>query len=222
MSLRQVHLRKLLRIFYLSPSRRDSLLRDDIRQDIAKEASDAPGGGDFYGPFWHDAKEHALGRLDLHSCVSDRVGSNPGRSNLYPQLRDGFLLWWEEGRRWTNEPFREVPAPKARYAFRDLNAAVKVENFLSVQDGSGDNHFIYPYFSPEPILQDEAARLGLWLIGRAIPTINWEEVRILDVLRGKTFSTDRTPLRGNEEDLFLKKYMTALVRSDELRREYEI
>ncbi len=30
--------------------------------------------------------------IDLHDRVSARIESNPRRKNLYPQLRDGFLL----------------------------------------------------------------------------------------------------------------------------------
>lgn len=61
MSLRSIQLRKLLKILYLPQNRQVTALRGDIREEIAREVGDSGGGGDFYGPFWFDAKGHALG-----------------------------------------------------------------------------------------------------------------------------------------------------------------
>lgn len=221
MSVRLIHLRKLLKILYLPPNSQVSALRADIRDDIAKESGQVSGGGDFYGPFWADAKDHVVGRVDLRAAVDARISANEGRANLYPQLRDGFLSWWDERRRWTNAPFSPVDAPKARYAFQALQAVVKVENFLSVSDSNGRYHHTYPYFSPNPVLGEEAARLGLWLIGRAVPAMNWDEVRILDVIRGQTYSADRNPLIGNEEVLFERRYRALIDQWNHLRQEYQ-
>ena len=112
MSVRMIHLRKLLKLMYLAPNRRVSALRADIRDDIARESGDPGSGGDFYGPFWSDAKAHVFGSAYLPEMVQVRIAANSGRANLYPQLRDGFLLWWNERRRWTNEPFRQTDAIK--------------------------------------------------------------------------------------------------------------
>lgn len=79
---------------------------------------------------------------------------------------------------------------------------------------------IYPYFAPEPTLADESARVGLWLMGRALPALNWDEIRILDVIRGQTFSVDRNPLRGNEETIFMRRYNAVLQQWNDIRQEY--
>ena len=44
------------------------------------------------------------------------------------------------------------------------------------------------------------------------------EIRILDVLRGQSFSTDKTPLRGDEEQLFLTGYAALIRDYDDLAR----
>lgn len=221
MSLENIHLRKLLKIFYLPQNLRTAALRSDIRDEIAREGGTGSGGGDFYVPFWRDAKDHVLGFTDLHDAVKLRIESNPRRSHLYPQLRDGFLLWWTERRRWTNEPFRPAESVKGRYEFEGLGAVVKVDNVLSVRDAQNTDHFVYPYFSPIPAMGEEAARLGLWLVQRALQGIDFDEVRILDVIRGQTFSVDRNPLAGDEEQLFLTKYRSAVNEWRRLWSEYE-
>lgn len=88
---------------------------------------------------------------------------------------------------------------------------MKVENLLCVRDGLQIEHVVYPYFSPEPELSEQAARLGLWLLIQALSTVAAEEIRILDVIRGRTFSIDRYPLRGDEEDEFQRRYDAVLL-----------
>jgi hypothetical protein len=195
-------------------------LRSDIREEIAREAGQDGGGGDFYGPFWADAKNHVFGIADLHDMVEGRVEANGRRANLYPQLRAGFLTWWNERRRWTNEPFRPGRLLKAHFPVPNIDAVVKVDNILSVRDGASEEHVVYPYFSPQPELSENAARLGLWLLSSALPTVPLEEIRILDVIRGRTFSIDRSPLRGDEQQEFTRRYAAALNERDVLRREY--
>lgn len=220
MALNRIHLRKLLKILFSEPNVRRAELRSDIREEIAREAGQEGGGGDFYAPFWADAKDHVFGIADLHDMVDNRVEANGRRSNLYPQLRTGFLTWWNERRRWTNEPFRPGRQLKAHFTFPNLDAVVKVDNILSVRDGVGEEHVVYPYFAPQPELSENAARLGLWLLSSALPTVPMEEIRILDVIRGRTFSVDRTPLRGSEQEEFTTRYSAALSEREVLRREY--
>jgi len=220
MSLEIIHLRKLLKIFYLSPSKRMSALRNDIREDIAK-GEGATGGGDFYGPFWRDAKDHVFGRSDLHERIAIRIENNPRRERLYPLLRDGFLLWWNDRRRWQNEPFEPAAWLKGSVSFDDIGGKVKIDNILAVRDGQEVDHYIYPYFSVEPSLNEEAARLGIWLLIRGLPDVNPEEIRILDVIRGTTYSVDRNPLNGDEGAIFRAKYKSALLEWRKLWAEYE-
>jgi hypothetical protein len=223
MSIEMIHLRKLLMLFYAEPRLQTSKLREDIRSVLSREAgvssSGSGTGQDFYGCFWADAKGHALSRGDLHGFVQFRVERSAGRRNLYPKLRDGFLQWWDKGRRWTNEPFRPIPSPHARFALEGLGT-VKIENVLAVRDAANADHFVYPYFSPEPALSEEAARLGLWLMRVALPAVNINEMRILDVIRGRTFSVDRQELQGDEEAIFRRRYTALRRRWQELRDEY--
>ena len=220
MALDHIHLRKLLKILFLDPNGLRAAIRTDIRESIARENGLDSSGGDFYGPFWSDAKNHAFGLLDLHIAVDERIAANAQRTNLYPLLRDGFLLWWNERRRWTNEPFHPGQSLKVHFPFPGLDATVKVDNILTVRDGLAAEHVVYPYFAPNPVLSDEAARLGLWLLISALPTVPPEEIRILDVIRGLTFSLDRISLRGNEEEEFWRRYSAALRQREQLRGEY--
>ncbi|TIX50266.1 hypothetical protein [Alteraurantiacibacter aquimixticola] len=221
MALEKIHLRKLLKLLFLDEKQRRSALRSDIREDLRREEGPDGGGGDFYAPFWADAKAHVFGRGDLTSATNARIAANSRRANLYPQLRDGFLLWWNERRRWTNEPFGLGPSLKSQFPFPGLDAIVKVDSVLSVTDGGGEEFVVYSYFAPEPILSPEAARLGLWLLTQAFPTIPAEEFRILDVIRGTTFSLDRTPLTGDEEVEFRSRYARLIQERDKLRKEYD-
>lgn len=221
MALDRIHLRKLLKLLFLDPNRLRGALRNDIREELAKQAGDnAGGGGDFYAPFWYDAKLHAFGDGDLPGLTNVRIEANPRRQNLYPQLRDGFLLWWNERRRWTNAPFEPGRSLKAQYPFPDLDVVVKVDGLLSVRDGLRAEHAVYPYFSPEPILSDEAARWGLWLLAQSFDDVKAGEISILDVIRGRTFSLDRTPLIGDEEAAFRSRYAAVLQQREALMEEY--
>lgn len=221
MALERIHLRKLLKILFLDPNKLRAAIRTDIREDRARETEVDSSGGDFYGPFWADAKNHAFAHSDLHDLVRRRIAANPGRANLYPQLRDGFLIWWNERRRWTNEPFRPGQPLRTHFPFPGLDAVVKVDSILSVRDGLDAEHAVYPYFAPDPVLSELAARLGLWVLTNALPTVPVHEIRILDVIRGQTFSLDRTPLQGNEEEEFSRRYVELLRRRDALRAEYD-
>ena len=222
MSLQSMHLRKLLKIIYLEGAQRTSELRADIRADIARERGDASdGGGDFYGPFWRDAKDHVFGITDLRDQTRIRIESNAGRANLYGQLRDGFLLWWDERRRWTNEPFRLAQAMKTACRVPNVDAEIKVANILSVRDGRDEDHFVYPYWFPQPPLNEESARVALSILCRAFPNVDIADLRLLDVIRGQTYSLDRNPLRGDEEQIFTRRFNSALTQWQVLRREYD-
>ncbi|PYE88052.1 hypothetical protein [Phyllobacterium leguminum] len=226
MSIENIQLRKLLKLMFLDGRKRRSALRRDIREErnkqIARETGERDeGGGDFYSPFWADVRSHVFGTADLHTTVRDRIGANGRRSSLYPQLRDGFLRWWTERRRWTNEPFRQGRHLRSHLDFTDLQARVKVDSVLSVRDANGVEHYIYPYFFPEPAITNESARLGLWVLTQAFNDVPPDEMRILDVIRGRTFSIDRSPLLGNEEEEFRGRYRRLIEERDALLSEDE-
>ena len=116
MSLQSVQLNKLMQIAGSDARQRRALLLRDLsneRRKAAKKASralsaadegDDSGGGDFHLPFWADVKKHVSGELDLRASTIERIQGNWRRERLYPQLAAGFLKWWEEKRRWKNEP----------------------------------------------------------------------------------------------------------------------
>jgi hypothetical protein len=75
MSILNVQLRKILQLYYADERLRRKLLLDDIRSDARKEGGGRKSkGGDFYGPFWADAKGHVTGTLDLTAQTEIRIG----------------------------------------------------------------------------------------------------------------------------------------------------
>jgi len=213
MSIEKIQLRKLLRLFYATDPKRRSILRADIYGDIKKEADedeDEDGGGDFHVPFWADAKRHVDGAVDLLSQTKMRIEKNERRRNLYPQLAAGFLKWWNEKRRWRNEKFIFIKDVKGRVQFPKLNGIVRVENLLPLRIDGQFARIVYPYFSDVPVLPDEGARLGLWLMHEALPNYPLEDLRLLDVLRSKSFGIIDVPLHGDERHLFEVKYESVL------------
>jgi len=220
MSIKKIHLRKLLKYFYLPDRARKALLRDDIRSQIRKEAGYDAGGGDFHTPFWTDAKAHVEGRLDLRTQMKLRVEGNKRRERLYPLLAEGFLGWWNEKRRWRNENFEIIgEGVFARLPIPELGCSVKIENLVAAKIGDKTNRIIYPYFAEEPVLGNEAARLGLWAMSEALD-YQREDFRILDVLRGASFAPRDVPYAGDERTLFLQKYKSLIKEWELLRNEY--
>lgn len=226
MSIRNIHLRKLLQAFNEPENRKITLLRNDIRTELKKRSGFSSKGGDFHGPFWSDAKNHAAGEIDLSIATLDRIAKNEARGRLYPELADGFLEWWHNKRRTRTEPISAFPyTVKKRYEIDELDAVVKVENLLSIIIGDANvgpqgERLIYPYFSEEPVLDEKAAQLGLWLLSEAFPEFASENIRVLDVMRAKAFSISELPLSGAEEYEFLKKYRKLIDEWDILNEQY--
>jgi len=221
MSLQKAHLRKLLQLFDADNSKRVSLLRADIRSEINKESGLEGDGGDFYVPFWADAKNYVAGGLDLTEQTKVRIEANDGRKRLYPELRDGFLHWWNERRRGTNEPVGLIPENlSVHFPVPELGTVVKVENVLGLTIGDHSHRIIYPYFSENPALTSESARLGLWLLREALNQYAPEDFRILDIIRSKPFSVGSDPFDGKEKELFITRYKGLLAERKKLRKEY--
>lgn len=209
MAIENIHLRKLLQLLFASENEQKSLVRSEVRQDIAKSLGDSSSGGDFYGPFWSDVKEHVDGREHLSRLSAIRIQKNARRARLYPVLEKGFLKWWDEQRRWTNEPFMIIRTPSTSFVF-DESLTIKLDNFLSVRDASGVDRFVYPYFYESPVLKNEAARIGLWVTKNAFKGLPSENFRILDVPRGRIFSPDRCYLEGDEQEILATRFAKLL------------
>lgn len=221
MSFRKIHLRKLLVAFGSSEPKQVSMLRSDIRNEIAKENGQSNGGGDFHVPFWSDAKSYVLNGIDFEARTQTRVSSNKQRKRLYPSLLNGFMDWWLNKKRFSNEEIVPYPTQiKSQLPVEGLNATVKVENFLGLSVGGDEKRFIYPYFAETPVLTEKNARLGLWLISRAFPEQKIEDFRILDVLRGTSYSAKDCQWKGNEDYTFKLLYGQLLDRWESLKKEY--
>lgn len=222
MSVHNIHLRKLLKICSLGEKKLVSELRSDIRQTINNENGISSGGGDFHMPFWADAKSFASDATDLPKLVQARINGNPRRQRLYSLMQEGFLEWWNEKRRWSNEKFEILPvSAKGHYTINSLDAMIKVENLMAVSIGEGANtRLIYPYFAEEPSLNEEQARIGLWVMQKALHNFDIQDMRILDVLRGQAFSVQDSPLHGSEGKALYRKYQYILNRWENLRTEY--
>lgn len=222
MSLQSIGLSKLLNMMYADRSQRRSMLREDIRSVMKKEAGEGSGGGgDFYLPFWSDVKSHVAGTADLRVATAERIEANSRRQRLYPELRDGFLMWWEQKRRFRNEPFRVIEdRVKARLDISGLGA-VKIENTFAIVVGDDGPRILYPYFYEAPSLSAEAARLGLWAMSSCIKDYAPADLRLLDIIAGRSFSITDTPLQGTEEGLFVENYRQLVAEWAELRLEYD-
>jgi hypothetical protein len=126
-------------------------------------------------------------------------------------LRDGFLLWWNEKRRWINEQINELPKTiRSDFGFIDIGGTVKVENLSCLEISDNKYRYIYPYFAERPSITPECANLGLWLMSKALPEHKIEDMRILDVLRGQAYSVNRHPLTGTEEEILRINYRNIL------------
>lgn len=218
MSIEKINLRKLLQLFFADARLQRSLLLKDISEDRRKESAGRGAGGDFYGPFWSDVKDHAAGRSNITEQTSARIAANKFRARLYPILRDSFLFMWEERMRWRNEPFQFVPeSVKAQLFVESLGATVKIENTAAVQVWDGSYRVIYPYFSEVPALPDDGVRLGFWALNEALPDFNIEDFRIVDMQRRAYFRPSDIGMNGDEEAQFVQRYDALLKEWRKLR-----
>lgn len=221
MGLNSIHLNKALKLFYLSDRKLISELRKSIRQELQKD-QEGSGGGDFYSPFWADVKKHMIGQKDIRDSCDERIIANRrSRKNLYPDLCDGFINWWQNTRKWKNYPVTLIEdSVKNKKHFQEFDITIKIENLISVELDEDNNRYIYPYFYKDGPLSEEAGRLGLWLISELFESYDLSEFRILDVFQSKTFSIDKSPLLGDEERIFLRKIEIIKNKTQELLDEY--
>lgn len=221
MSIETIHLRNLMRLALAERSLETSLLRTNIRAHIKREGGETDGGMDFYVPFWADAKAHVRGESNLRTTTPVRIAASKQRERLYPLLADGFLNWWEEGRRRRNEPFTILDRRVRGRCVLERLGVIKVENNLAFQIGDDGLRVVYPYFNDEPEITQDAARQALWVMSQALPEFSINDMRILDVIRGRSFSVEECPQTGAEEVELRVEFDRLLNRWTELRREYD-
>ncbi len=223
MSVNKIHLRKLLMLMSAPDAKVISTLRSGIREDIRRARGLSSDGGDFHVPFWHDVRGHIDGSRDIAVSVLERIASNPRRERLYSAMQTGFLDWWNNKRRWTNEAATShFLAVKGRLEFPEIDCVVKVENLLAMFIGGARNRIIYPYFAEVPPLDTNTARLGLWALTEAISEYPPNELRLLDVIRGDSFAIEDIVFKGNEREEFLAKYHALLKSHQKLELEYDL
>lgn len=221
MSVLDIPLRKVLQLFYASPSLRRSILRNDIRLDRRKETGGTRStGGDFHSPFWSDVKSHVSGGGDLTQLTDARVASNRNFKRLYPLLKDGVLELLSAKLRWSNEPVEIVPqSVHGKLRIEDLGGTIRIRDALHARIREEYTRVVYPYFSEEPILPDEGGRLGLWVMQQALTEFDPGDMRIIDPLRRTFFSPQTTPLYGNEETVFRDHYRSLIEEWERLKHE---
>ena len=222
MAIDTISLRNLMQLMLAPERKKVSLLRANITAQLRKEVRgpDDDGGGDFHSAFWADAKAYAAGGTDLRLASAARIAAHKGRTRLYPQLTDGFLAWWLDRRRRRNEPFTIIEQHiKGRLDLPGLGV-VKIENNLAFEIGDDAKRIIYPYFCEKPDMAEHVARLGLWAMSSGIREFEIADMRILDVIRGRSFSILDTPVTGKEEADFRQEYQLLLDRWHTLRGEY--
>lgn len=207
MSIEKINLRKLLQLLFADAKLQRRLLLQDIGNDRRKAQRSTSSGGDFYTPFWSDVKDHAAGISDLSEQTEIRIAANATKARLYPLLRDAFLEMWSETIRWRNEPFQFVPkSVKAELPIPKLRTIIKIENTASVRVWDGSHRIMYPYFSEEPALPTEGARIGFWALHQALPDYPIDDFRIIDFLRRAYFRPAEIGMVGDEEQQLVQRY----------------
>lgn len=221
MSVLDIPLRKVLQLFYAEQKLRRSILKNDIRLDLKKEAGGTRSqGGDFYLPFWSDVKKHISDVADLKDLTAARVESNKNFKRLYPLLRDGVLDLLNEKLRWSNEPLEIIPqSVHGNLQIEKLGGLIRIRDAIHARVREKYTRVVYPYFSENPALSEEGGRLGLWAMQQALTKLDPNDMRIIDPLRGVFFSPETTPLRGDEEMVFHERYELLIKEWECLKRE---
>lgn len=222
MAVHHPHLQKALRLAQLRGQALDSLLRNDIRSTIRREAGERSSGGDFHGPFWADAKAWVFHERDLRGATEGRINQSRQRQRLYPMLEEGFSRWWTPFRAQTNEPVEPFQGElRGSLRLPDIDVELKVHNLLCLTAGENFQRFIYPYFTDEPDLGDEAAAFGLAALSDAFPEYDPGSFVLLDVLRSRGFTFENTDVPARTLHRFSARYRAILDRWDTLREDYD-
>ena len=219
MTLEDIHLRKALRFLASPGSSQRTLLRRDIREE--REVREG-GGGDFYSPFWADAKNHAAGNSNLHETTEARVEANYRRRNLYPPLRDGFLQWWQDQtNRWGNQAHRLLEVSRrGAFDIAELGCHIKVHNILTFEVGTAQR-LVYPYWFHDPALGERYGRIALACLAQAFPDDDPRTFKVLDVERGQVYSGNELPVAADDFRLFVGEMTQLVAARAALAREME-
>jgi hypothetical protein len=197
------------------------MIREDLRAERNRIDGLAGGGGDFHSPFWSDAKSHVIGLFELTEQTSFRIDQLEQRKRLYPVLCDGFLKWFGDLKKKTNQTVGWHQARvHNRFKFPNLDLTIKVENLMGLHIGQDRHLLVYPYFSENPTLSEKWGRVGLWLMAASLPDFDPTEMHLLDVIRARSFSGASTFLIGDEESIFIARYQQLFEEWMQLRSAY--
>lgn len=203
MSFELINLNKLLRICALHDDKARSALKREAYQDRRREEHPSESGGDFYGPFWSDAKSYATEGTDLELATSMRIERHGVRDRLYSVVCPQFIEWWQRFEGSMNEEMAPLDENvHARREMDGLGITVKVDNLLCFRIDPDRHRLIYPYFSEEPSLSSRWARVGIWVMSQVLEGFRVQDMVILDVHRARSFSVREIDLRGDEADIF--------------------
>lgn len=216
-----MNLDRLLRLLASNPAETTKLLREDLRSERNKANGVKSGGGHFHAPFWSDAKAHVIGIFDLNQQTLLRIEALEQRRRLYPLLSNGFLKWFNDLKRSTNQKvgWEEANAHN-RFGYPGLDLIIKVEGLLGLQIGHDRHLLVYPYFAEQPTLNETWARVGLWLMASALADFDISEMHILDIIRGRSFANPSIFLKGDEDRIFFDRYSQLLNEWRALRPHY--
>jgi len=101
----------------------------------------------------------------------------------------------------------------------DLGGTIRIRDALHARVRGEYTRVVYPYFSEEPALSEEAGRLGLWVMQHALINLDADDMRIIDPLRKTFFSPRTTPMQGDEETVFRERYRSLIGEWEHLKRE---
>lgn len=221
MTIDRITLRKFIQLLGLPQNKKITKFREVARRDARRQAGEPViGGPDFYTGFWSDAKNHVFGQSDLRDTTPARIAANDGRERLYRMLQDGFLTWWDERRRWQNAPFQRIN-PIVGQVEIENGAILRLDNILSVRDTQNVDHHVYPYWCEEPIIDQDLAAISLHVLLRAFPEHDPNEIRILDTIRGQTYSADRVDLDAITWEDIILRHRALRAEYQEIRAQYE-
>ena len=179
------------------------------------------GGGDFHGPFWADAKKHARGEGDLTEMTNARIAENGRRERLYIALLQGFLDWWTTKRRWSNQPFEtEQIFLSSNFGIPEIDVRLSVKGAMALAIGDSERKIVYPYFAEDPLLDDKWGRVALALLHNSFAEEALNDLRVLDVIRSRSFAGDQIALKGDEVGLFTQRYEFIRLEYERLKLEY--
>jgi len=168
MALDNVSLNKFLNLLRSPRDRRIAMIRRDARTSVLKEKFDAKSEDrDFYSTFWADAKKAVFMGADLDDLTRERIEKSRSRFRLFPILRDGFLMAWDN---YTgqilgdSEKIEQLRNISGAWSPNDVDGKIRVGNLLALKDINDLRHLVFPYFSQLYALGPRAASLGLWTL----------------------------------------------------------